>query len=152
MSLSSSTRQLSPVRSTTSVPAALRCWRVATLPSTCTSRSHEHDRSAPGTGPAAPRPPRPRLRARARARPYDEREVHQAMNPIDFTFSDTIAGYVTAADPNHGTFSLKTPGGTEFQAKLTTATFAEFVRNLGEPYADATGQVKELLTPGQYVF
>src|SRR5438876_4924438 len=74
------------------------------------------------------------------------------MNPIDFTFSDTIAGYVTAADPNHGTFSLKTPGGTEFQAKLTTATFAEFVRNLGEPYADATGQVKELLTPGQYVF
>jgi hypothetical protein len=74
------------------------------------------------------------------------------MNPIDFTFSDTIAGYVTQSDPNQGTFSLKTPGGTEFQAKLTSATFAEFARNLGEPYADAMGQLNQLLTPGQYMF
>src|SRR5437763_913815 len=74
------------------------------------------------------------------------------MNPIDFTFSDTIAGYVTQSDPNQGTFSLKTPGGTEFQAKLTPATFAEYTRNLGEPYADAMAQLKQSLAPGQYVF
>jgi mannose/cellobiose epimerase-like protein (N-acyl-D-glucosamine 2-epimerase family) len=74
------------------------------------------------------------------------------MNKIDFTFSDTIAGYVLSADPKTGVFRLKTPGGSEFQAKLTPATFAEFARNLGEPYRDATGQMQTLLTPGQYVF
>lgn len=74
------------------------------------------------------------------------------MNKIDFTFSDTIAGYVTASDPAAGTFSLQTPGGSEFHGQLTSVTFAEFVRNLGEPYLDATGQMKDLLIPGQYVF
>src|SRR5579871_1030664 len=74
------------------------------------------------------------------------------MNEINFTFSDTIAGYVTASDPGQGTFSLKTPGGKEFQGKLTAATFAEFTRNLGESYSDATGQMRDLLKPGAYVF
>src|ERR1051326_5012127 len=74
------------------------------------------------------------------------------MNPINFTFSDTIAGYVTGADASQGTFGVRTPGGTEYQIKLTPVTFAEFVRNLGEPYADATGRIQELLQPGQYVF
>ena len=74
------------------------------------------------------------------------------MNTIDFSFSDTIAGYITAADVEKGTFSLKTPGGSEFSGKLTSATFSEFVRNLGQPYSDASGKLKELLVPGQYLF
>ena len=74
------------------------------------------------------------------------------MNKIDFTFSDTIAGYVTASDPAQGTFILKTPGDSEFTVKLTDVTFAEFIRNLGEPYHDATGNIQALLKPGQYVF
>jgi hypothetical protein len=51
-----------------------------------------------------------------------------------FTFSDLIAGYVTAADANAGTFGLKTTDGREFQVKLTDATYAEMTRNLGEPW------------------
>ena len=74
------------------------------------------------------------------------------MNTIDFSFSDTIAGYITAADVEKGTFTLKTPGGSEFSGKLTSATFSEFVRNLGQPYSDASGKLPELLVPGQYLF
>jgi len=74
------------------------------------------------------------------------------MNRIDFTFSDTIAGYVTAANAANGTFTLRTPGGSEFQGKIGASAYAEFVRNLGEPYQDATGQMGELLQPNQYVF
>lgn len=74
------------------------------------------------------------------------------MNQIDFTFSDTIAGYVKEADVAQGTFTLTTPGGSEFSGKLTSATFAEFARNLGESYKDAMGQLGTLLVPGTYVF
>ncbi|MDX1934974.1 MAG: AGE family epimerase/isomerase [Capsulimonadales bacterium] len=74
------------------------------------------------------------------------------MNQIDFTFSDTIAGYVTAADLSQGTFRLKTPGDKEFEAKLTSSTFGEYVRNLGENYQDAMGQLSEALSVGNYVF
>ncbi len=74
------------------------------------------------------------------------------MNQINWPFSDTIAGYITAADVDKGTFSLKTPGGTEFSGKLTSATFGEFVRNLGESYKDAMGPLKETLVPGNYMF
>ena len=42
------------------------------------------------------------------------------MDKMHFTFSDTIAGYVTAAkDTSEGTFGLKTSDGREFQVKLT---------------------------------
>jgi mannose/cellobiose epimerase-like protein (N-acyl-D-glucosamine 2-epimerase family) len=74
------------------------------------------------------------------------------MNQINFTFSDTIAGYVKEADADKGTFTLTTPGGSDFTGKLTSATYAEFVRNLGESYKDAMGQLKSLLVPGTYVF
>src|SRR5689334_3258153 len=74
------------------------------------------------------------------------------MNRIDFPFSDTIAGYVTASDANAGTFTLRTPGGSEFQAKMGASAYAEFVRNLGDSYQDASGQMRELLQPNQYVF
>jgi mannose/cellobiose epimerase-like protein (N-acyl-D-glucosamine 2-epimerase family) len=74
------------------------------------------------------------------------------MNRIDFTFSDTIAGYVTEANPEQGTFSLKTTDGREFHASLTSTSYAELVRNLEEPYADCTAQLKQMLTPGRYLF
>jgi mannose/cellobiose epimerase-like protein (N-acyl-D-glucosamine 2-epimerase family) len=74
------------------------------------------------------------------------------MSRIDFTFSDTIAGYVTKSDAANGTFTLRTPGGTEYDGKIGAGAYAEFVRNLGEPYQDASGQMRELLQPNQYVF
>jgi mannose/cellobiose epimerase-like protein (N-acyl-D-glucosamine 2-epimerase family) len=71
---------------------------------------------------------------------------------IDFTFSDTIAGYVTSYDPIAKTFGLKTGDGREFHAKLTDTTYAKLARNLGDPYQDCTGSLDTMLTPGRYLF
>lgn len=71
---------------------------------------------------------------------------------IRFTFSDTIAGYVTDFDRNARVFTLKTSGGQAFLVKLKDNTYAQFVRNLGEPYHDATGQIHDMLTPGRFLY
>ena len=73
------------------------------------------------------------------------------MNPVNFTFSDTIAGYVTAYDDTKRTFGLKTSDGREYTAKLTPSSYARIAQNLEEGYQDATGRFAELLTPGQFV-
>lgn len=74
------------------------------------------------------------------------------MNKIDFSFSDTIAGYVTHFDAGKGVFGLKTTDGREYQAKLTDTTYAKLARNLGEPYQDCTSQMQSMLVPGRYLF
>jgi mannose/cellobiose epimerase-like protein (N-acyl-D-glucosamine 2-epimerase family)/anti-anti-sigma regulatory factor len=71
---------------------------------------------------------------------------------LNFSFSDLIGGYVTSPDPQAGTFGIRTSDGREFQARLTSMTYAELVRNLGEPYSDATGQMRDMLTAERYVF
>ena len=71
---------------------------------------------------------------------------------MQFEFSDLIAGYVTGFDREKGVFGLRTTDGREFSVKLTSNTFARFVRNLGEGYADCTGQMDELLVQDQYLF
>ena len=74
------------------------------------------------------------------------------MNDLKFTFSDTIAGYVTRFDKKADAFDLKTSDGREFHVELTPTTYAELVRNIGEPYHDATGAVRDMLVPGRYLF
>jgi mannose/cellobiose epimerase-like protein (N-acyl-D-glucosamine 2-epimerase family) len=74
------------------------------------------------------------------------------VNPLDFPVSDLIAGYVTGFDPVRREFSLRTSDDRPFQVTLTGATSAERVRNLGEPYADASNDLDTLLVPGQHVF
>ncbi|WP_411826636.1 AGE family epimerase/isomerase [Luteolibacter sp. AS25] len=74
------------------------------------------------------------------------------MNQINWPFSDTIAGYITVADTQLGTFTIKTPGGTEFSGKVTSATFGEFVHNLGGHYKDAMDSLDTLMVPGTYMF
>lgn len=78
------------------------------------------------------------------------------MDKMHFTFSDTIAGYVTAtvdfSDSPSGTFGLKTSDGREFQVKLTDVTLAEVIRNLSEPYQDPGAPIQSLLTPGRFLF
>jgi anti-anti-sigma factor len=59
---------------------------------------------------------------------------------------------VTKADKVSGKFTLTTTDGRPFEMVLTETTFAEVVRNLGEPYADCTGQMRDMLTEGRYVF
>jgi mannose/cellobiose epimerase-like protein (N-acyl-D-glucosamine 2-epimerase family)/anti-anti-sigma regulatory factor len=73
------------------------------------------------------------------------------MNDLSFTVSDLVAGYVTKYD-GRDTFELRTSDNREFRCTLTPTVFAEFVRNLGEEFQNATDQVKTLLTEGRYVF
>ncbi len=74
------------------------------------------------------------------------------MNQINFTFSDTIAGYVIQYDRETDSFGIRTSGGREYQVRLKGNTYANLVRNLGEPYQDATGQMRNMLTAGRYLF
>ena len=69
-----------------------------------------------------------------------------------FTFSDLIAGAVTGFDGERDSFGLRTADGREFEIALTPTSYAELVRNLGEPYVDATGQMRDMLAPGRYLF
>jgi anti-anti-sigma factor len=71
---------------------------------------------------------------------------------MSFSFADTIAGYVTSFDGAAGSFGLRTSDGRVFDVALTDTMSAQLIRNLGEPYADATGQVRDMLVPGRYLF
>ena len=72
---------------------------------------------------------------------------------INFTFSDTIAGYVTDFNLKERSFSLKTSDNREFKACLTDNCYARYARNLNEGYQDATGDMNKLLSlPRQMVF
>lgn len=72
--------------------------------------------------------------------------------PIEFTFSDLIAGYVTNFDSDKDIFGIKTTDGREFQARLSPISYAKLVQNLDEAYPDATGSMRSMLVPGRYIF
>lgn len=74
------------------------------------------------------------------------------MNEINFTFSDTIAGYVTEFDRDSDSYEVKTGDGRPYRIKLKSNTYAQLIRNLGDPYRDATGQMRAMLTPGRFLF
>ncbi len=74
------------------------------------------------------------------------------MSKVDFSFSDTVAGYVTHFNRAERSFGLRTSHGKEFEAYMTPNTYARFAFNLDEGYADATGMLSELLTKDQYLF
>lgn len=72
---------------------------------------------------------------------------------IDFTFSDTIAGYIVEFNPEEKYYVVETPDKRQFKLNLIASTYARSVQNLGEPYSDATGALRELLSKkGQFVF
>src|SRR6266699_6854701 len=74
------------------------------------------------------------------------------MNELRFTFSDTIAGYVAGVDPDGRAFGLKTTDGRQFHVRLTDTTYAELLRNLGEPFQAPDAPVEKLLVPGRDLF
>lgn len=67
-----------------------------------------------------------------------------------FTFSDTIAGYVTYIQRNERRFGLKTSDGREFHVALTPTNYGRIVQNLEEPYQDCTALLGQL-SVGQYL-
>jgi mannose/cellobiose epimerase-like protein (N-acyl-D-glucosamine 2-epimerase family) len=74
------------------------------------------------------------------------------MNKPRFTFSDTIAGYVTYFDSSNQSFGLKTSDEREYKVCLTNTTYARISQNLEESYKDCTGSINQMLVPGQHVF
>jgi len=73
-------------------------------------------------------------------------------NQIDFTFSDTIAGYVTDYRDETDSFGLRTSDGREYEAFLTDNTYSQAMRNFGEAYLDTTGQQRDMLVPERFLF
>lgn len=72
---------------------------------------------------------------------------------LNFTFSDTISGYVTDFNLQERTFCLKTSDDREFKINLTDNCYARYIRNLNEGYQDATRDIHRLLAlPRQMVF
>ena len=71
---------------------------------------------------------------------------------MNFTFSDTVAGYVTEFNREAGTYIVKTSDDRLYTVKLKDNTYAQLIRNLGDPYRDATGPMRDMLTPGRFLF
>jgi len=75
------------------------------------------------------------------------------MTEIKFTFSDTIAGYVTSYDRESDTFGLRTSGGREYKLKLKSNTYGWIANNLDEPRQWCSpDQIRTMLVPGRYMF
>src|SRR3954471_15058834 len=71
---------------------------------------------------------------------------------MHFTFSDTIAGSVVSYRADEDVFTLRTIDGRDFDVQLTSQTFAEVIRNLGEAYVDATGSMRDMLDRGRMLY
>ena len=74
------------------------------------------------------------------------------LNQLNFTFSDTIAGYIETSDSQTGRFSVKTSDGRIYDVKLTPEAYGEVIRNLGEPWQDPGAALNDMLQPGRYLF
>ena len=72
---------------------------------------------------------------------------------IDFTFSDTVAGYVSSYNSAENSFTLRTSDDRNFTVYLNPNTYARYAYNLAESYQDATGGMPTLLAlPRQFVY
>jgi mannose/cellobiose epimerase-like protein (N-acyl-D-glucosamine 2-epimerase family) len=75
------------------------------------------------------------------------------MNHMRFSFSDTIAGYVTSYDKGTDTFNLKTSDGREFQVKFASGTYGWIINNLEETRQwTSQDQIRDMLVPGRHLF
>jgi anti-anti-sigma factor len=73
------------------------------------------------------------------------------MNDLKFPVSDLIAGYVTSFD-GKDTFEMKTSDDRSFRVTLTPTVFAEYIRNLGEDFKNATDEIRSNLVEGRYLY
>jgi len=71
---------------------------------------------------------------------------------MQFTVSDSVAGYVVSYDEDENTFVLRTSDGREFTVNVTPTTAANVTRNFDEDYQDVSGQIGDMLYPGRYLF
>jgi len=75
------------------------------------------------------------------------------MNDMNFTFSDTVAGYITEYNRGERSFELLTSDRRQFKVYLSPSAYGRIVQNLGESYQDATPLFDRLLSlHRQFVF
>jgi mannose/cellobiose epimerase-like protein (N-acyl-D-glucosamine 2-epimerase family) len=74
------------------------------------------------------------------------------MVAINFSFSDTIAGYVTGYDKDVDGFNIMTSDSKEFTVKLSKKAYAWIANNLNEPRQWCTDQMRGMLSPGRFLF
>ncbi|OGT03043.1 MAG: N-acyl-D-glucosamine 2-epimerase [Gallionellales bacterium RIFCSPLOWO2_12_FULL_59_22] len=74
------------------------------------------------------------------------------MGQTNFEFSDTVAGYVTDFNFDSNVFGLQTSDGRDFKIRLSSSTYAELVHNLGDSYVDCTGQMRDMLARGRFIY
>ena len=75
----------------------------------------------------------------------DNFKTFKPTGKMQFEFTDLISGYVSNFNADKKQFTLTTSDGRTFQVGLTDTTFARMMRNLDEPYQDATGNMYSLL-------
>lgn len=75
----------------------------------------------------------------------DNFKVFKPADKMQFEFTDLIAGYVSDFNESEKCFTLTTTDKRSFPVLLTDTTFARLMRNLDEPYQDATGNLYQLL-------
>jgi anti-anti-sigma factor len=78
--------------------------------------------------------------------------AEEPMVGLGIAFSDTISGYVSSVDSDRNGFQIKTSDGRGYPVRLGAAAYAEITRNLGEGYVDCTSQMRDMLTPGRFLY
>lgn len=73
---------------------------------------------------------------------------------IDFTFSDTIAGYASDFDNETKSFTCETSDGRKFKINILPQTYARGIWNYGDSYvAIDSNKIEEMLSvDGQFVY
>ncbi len=75
------------------------------------------------------------------------------MNPINFEFSDTIAGYVQSYNKDADTFILNTSDDREYTVKIGAETYGWVANTPGEPRQWLSqDQMRGMLQEGRYLF
>ncbi len=75
------------------------------------------------------------------------------MDKMNFSFSDTVAGYVTNFDKEVGAFGLKTTDGRECSVKFADGAYGWIANNLEEPRQWCSkDQMHAMLVSGRYLF
>lgn len=75
----------------------------------------------------------------------DNFKTFKPAGKMQFEFTDLIAGYVSNFCEATRTFDLTTTDDRKFTVSLGDTTFARLLRNLDEPYQDATGNMHKFL-------
>ena len=74
------------------------------------------------------------------------------MDKMHFTFSDTVAGYVTAAGQSAEDVRTQDERRPRVQVSLTDATYAEVIRNPASRTRTGRARCESMLAPGRFLF